>query len=105
MRTFRRAKDDSGKSDLGLTNGPGRLCEALNIDKKLNELALTNSELFIENAEKIPTKLIQATPRIGVDYAGEAALWPLRFLIRDNPFVSKSPSKARSKARKVVKNK
>lgn len=101
MRTFRRAKDDSMKSDLGLTNGPGRLCEALNIDKKLNMLELTGSELFIEDAPKIPTKLILATPRIGVDYAGEAALWPLRFLIRDNPFVSKSPAKTR----KVVKRK
>lgn len=95
MRTFRRAKDDSRKSDLGLTNGPGRLCEAMNIDKKLNMLELTGSELFIEDAPKIPTKLILATPRIGVDYAGEAALWPLRFLIRDNAFVSKTPSRKR----------
>jgi DNA-3-methyladenine glycosylase len=101
MRTFRRAKDDSRKSDLGLANGPGRLCEALNIDKKLNMLELTGSELFIEDAEKISTKLILATPRIGVDYAGESAAWPLRFLIRDNLFVSKSPSKTP----KVVKRK
>ncbi len=101
MRTFRRA----AKSDLGLANGPGRLCEAMNIDKKLNKLELTGAELFIEDSPKISTKLILATPRIGVDYAGEAALWPLRFLIGDNAFVSKSPIKARPRTHKVVKRK
>jgi hypothetical protein len=28
-------------------------------------------------------------PRVGVDYAGEAAAWPLRFAIRGNPHVSR----------------
>lgn len=80
---------------LGSTNGPGRLCKALRIDKKLNTLKLNGTELFIEDAPKISSKQIVATPRIGVDYAGESANWPLRFLIRDNAFVSKSPAKTR----------
>lgn len=98
MRTFRRYDN---KNHLGLANGPGRLCEALNIDKKLNMLPLNEGELFIEDAPKIPSKMIVATPRIGVDYAAEAASWPLRFLIRDNAFVSKSPTNSR----RVVKRK
>ncbi|NJL28683.1 MAG: DNA-3-methyladenine glycosylase, partial [Thermoanaerobaculia bacterium] len=32
---------------------------------------------------------IATGPRIGVDYAGEAATWPLRFALRGHPEVSK----------------
>lgn len=64
------------------TNGPGKLCQALAIDKKLNgENLLTSHRLWLEKGEKIDTKKIITTPRIGVDYAGEDAKLPWRFLI------------------------
>ena len=100
-----RAIEPREGGDLGLTNGPGRLCEALVIDKKLNKVKLNGSELFIEDAPNISAKQILATPRIGVDYAGESASWPLRFLIRDNAFVSKSPAKTRPRTHTVVQRK
>jgi DNA-3-methyladenine glycosylase len=85
---------------LGSTNGPGRLCRALFIDKKLNMLPLTGPELFIEDAPILERKMIVTSPRIGVDYAEEAASWHLRFFIRDNKFVSKSPSSSRKSVKR-----
>ena len=34
---------------------------------------------------------VRAVPRIGVDYAGEAAAWPLRFVVAGHPAVSVKP--------------
>lgn len=67
-----------------LTNGPAKICQALNIDKSLNGWDLTlGSKLWIENYEKIPAKSILATPRIGINYAEKEhreTLW--RFLVQ-----------------------
>ena len=46
--------------------------------------------LWIEEGDAVVTAgEIAAGPRIGVDYAGEAALWPLRFFVKDDPAVSR----------------
>ena len=52
--------------------GPGRVTRALGIDRKLNATAATRaSGLWIEDrGVRVPRRLVQATPRIGVDYAG-----------------------------------
>ncbi len=52
--------------------GPGRVTRALGIDRKLNATAATRaSGLWIEDRGfRVPRRLVQATPRIGVDYAG-----------------------------------
>lgn len=75
-----------------LTSGPAKLCEAFGIEKIHGGMDLTSksrSRLFIEDTGvKIQQRQIVATPRIGVDYAGTAARWPLRFYVRDNPHVS-----------------
>ncbi|MNS61209.1 3-methyladenine DNA glycosylase [compost metagenome] len=74
------------------TNGPGKLCKALGITKEHNALKLwkKNSEIYLcEDDFEVRENQIVACPRIGVDYAGEAALWPLRFYLRGNKFISK----------------
>jgi DNA-3-methyladenine glycosylase len=67
-----------------LTNGPAKICQALEIDKSLNGWDLTlGSKLWIENYKKIPAKSILTTPRIGINYAKDEhreALW--RFLVK-----------------------
>ncbi len=64
----------------GRTDGPGRLCKALHISKRLDGADLRGPIIFIEQTGRGPTKEeIGVGPRIGVDYAGEAAKWPLRF--------------------------
>ena len=73
-----------------LTSGPGKLTKALGIDRKLNGKFLTDTEVWLEDlGEKISLKRIEATPRIGIDYAGEDAKLPWRFTIRDNAWVSR----------------
>lgn len=67
-------------------NGPGKLCRALNIDKSLYGVDMTDSSspLYItKNAEDFD---VITTPRIGISKAVD---WPLRFFIKDNPFVSR----------------
>jgi DNA-3-methyladenine glycosylase len=53
-------------------SGPGRVTRALGIDRKLNAApAARASGLWIEDrGVRVPRRLIHATPRIGVDYAG-----------------------------------
>jgi DNA-3-methyladenine glycosylase len=55
--------------------GPGRVTRALDIDRKLNATAAARaSGLWIEDrGVRVPRRFVQATPRIGVDYAGP--LW------------------------------
>lgn len=72
------------------TNGPGRLCKALRIDKKLDGASLEGPTIFIEHAGRVPRQEeIGSGPRIGVDYAQEAAAWPLRFFWRGNSWLSR----------------
>lgn len=73
-----------------LTNGPGKLCMALSIDKSLNGEDLCGNRLFIEDVPGIKSSFnIVADKRIGIDYAGEDKDLPLRFYIENNKFVSK----------------
>jgi len=68
------------------TNGPSKLCRAMEITKELNEIDLTNpnSQIWIEEGQK-PKEVIQTT-RIGIKEATEL---PWRFYIKDNKWVSK----------------
>jgi DNA-3-methyladenine glycosylase len=81
------------------TNGPGLLCRAMHIDRRLNGVDLLGEELFVaqsagaqsagaESPGHEPIRIVKR-PRIGVDYAGNWARRLLRFYIRGNPFVSR----------------
>ncbi|MDF2447341.1 MAG: DNA-3-methyladenine glycosylase [Moraxellaceae bacterium] len=70
-------------------SGPGRLCRALQIDKSLDGLSLRSEALWIEKGERVAGEDIVSAPRIGVDYAGAAAQWPLRFYVHQHPAVSR----------------
>lgn len=65
-------------------HGPGRVTKTLGIDRRLNQTpAAPENGLWLEDrGVKLPRSKIQATPRIGVDYAG--AIWskkPWRFVV------------------------
>ena len=72
-----------------LAGGPGKICQALAIGKELDGVLLDQAPLYITKGEPVAVEEIVASPRIGVAYAGEAALWPLRFSVRGHPHVSK----------------
>ncbi|MGC3947099.1 MAG: DNA-3-methyladenine glycosylase [Chryseolinea sp.] len=72
-----------------LTSGPGKLTRALGIDRQWNGKSLFDDEVWIADSDvKLPASKIVASPRIGIDYAGEDALLPWRFYIKGNPWVS-----------------
>jgi DNA-3-methyladenine glycosylase len=75
----------------GATNGPGRLCRALGVDRRLNGHDLLGGELYLARPDRRGTRRfrIAAGPRIGVDYSGDWRHKPLRFTIADNPFLSR----------------
>ncbi len=72
----------------GLASGPGKLCQAFAIDRSLNGADLFDDVLYVEDRGE-PVPKFNATPRIGVDYAGKWKDKPYRFFIRGSEFVSK----------------
>jgi len=74
-----------GRADHELTNGPAKLCYALQINKSLNGHDLSGGELRLLSGEPVTAKDIVTTTSIGISEAKEK---PWRFYIRGNPFVS-----------------
>ena len=72
-----------------LTSGPGKLCMAMDIDRRFNGEDLLADKIWIEEYKSIESEKILTGPRIGIDYAEEFAGVPWRFWIRNNDFVSK----------------
>ncbi len=77
------------KNIEGRTQGPGLLCKAMHIDKRLNGHDLLSDDFYIADLGGPGAFRIVRRPRIGVDYAGRWAKRLLRFYIRGNSFVSK----------------
>jgi len=77
----------STRQKINLTNGPGKLCMALTIDRSLNGEDLCGSQIYIEDRNE--TLDICSSKRIGIDYAGDARDLLLRFYIQKNKYVSK----------------
>jgi DNA-3-methyladenine glycosylase len=74
------------KSDVDLTNGPGKLCTALAITGSLTGKSLQRYPLIVRRGEPIPDGKVEVTARIGIT---KSADWPLRYVVRGNPFVSR----------------
>lgn len=82
----RRIKNQNPKN---LTNGPGKLCQALKIDKKFNGYSLFKGEkLYIQDSGSSKEIKIAAGKRINIDYAEEYKHKPWRFYIKGNPYLS-----------------
>ena len=84
-----RKRRPKAKRDFDLMNGPGKLCAALDIDRRLDGEPLDGDRLFITAREsEIDESAIAVSARVGVEGAVEAAHWPLRFYLRGNRYVS-----------------
>lgn len=79
-----------GRPDLNLTSGPGKLCIALGIDRRLDGADLRGGQIWLEPGRHVSPAAIAAGPRVGIDYAREWAARPWRFWLRGNPFVSRA---------------
>ncbi|HTV39624.1 MAG TPA: DNA-3-methyladenine glycosylase [Candidatus Sulfotelmatobacter sp.] len=73
--------------------GPGLLCLALDIDRRLNGHDLLSDDFYI--AAPVNSEVFKTLkgPRIGVDYAKHWARRHLRFYIKGNPSVSRAKSR------------
>src|SRR6476659_513981 len=86
LRTSKKKLDDT------LTRGPGNVSKALGIFTRHSGLSLSDDQIFIaDDGGTFSKKEIAASPRVGVDYAGEDALLPYRFYVKGNPYVSGKP--------------
>jgi DNA-3-methyladenine glycosylase len=81
-----------GQPEKNLTNGPGKLCIALAIDRSLDSADLLGNKVWIEEGMSVPRSKIARGPRIGIDYAEEWIDKPWRLWIKGNKFVSKNPA-------------
>lgn len=81
-----------GRPETQLTNGPGKLAQALAIDKSLNgaNLCAPDGVIWIEPAPDVAPNQIMVGPRIGMGKTPEP--WysiPWRYWLKDNKFVSR----------------
>jgi DNA-3-methyladenine glycosylase len=82
-------RTNKSKAGFDLTRGPGNVSRALGIHIRHTGMSLTGNEIFIaDDGFQYPPHQVIATVRIGVDYAGEDALLPYRFIVKDNLYVS-----------------
>jgi DNA-3-methyladenine glycosylase len=86
---MRERRGSGVRRSIDLTNGPGKLCQALGIDRRFNHLSLQVPPLVIRRGENVPAAAVTVTPRIGISRSAD---WPLRWFITDNPHVSKTPA-------------
>jgi DNA-3-methyladenine glycosylase len=84
-----RERRPKAKKDWELMNGPGKICMALDIDKRFDGESLRGSRLWLTERDiTVDDEDIAVSPRIGIDNSGDAAAWPLRFFLRGNRNVS-----------------
>lgn len=78
----------SKKEVTGLSNGPGKLCKSMYITSMDNGVDLCEDSLYaVEGLEEQKFQVITTT-RVNIGYADEAMLYPWRFYIKENKYVS-----------------
>ena len=82
------SKKISGSPGLRLAAGPARLCAYLGITTALSGVSLSGPELVLSRGPRRRFDVLVG-PRVGVDYAGDAAAWPLRFAVAGCPAVTR----------------
>jgi DNA-3-methyladenine glycosylase len=74
-----------GKQGTEITNGPAKLCQAMEIDKTMNGHDLREAPLKLIMQPALPENAIMTTARVGISQAKDV---PWRFYILNNVYVS-----------------
>ncbi len=74
------------KSEVDLTNGPGKLCTALGIVGSMSGKSLQRKPVVVREGVTVPDDQVALTTRIGITRSAD---WPLRWIVKGNRFVSK----------------
>jgi DNA-3-methyladenine glycosylase len=80
--------------DRQLCSGPGRLCQAMGINRELDGVAMAESPVVVLQGDRVTPRAIAATPRIGIT---KAADWPLRFHLAGSLWTSRKEKSEGSK--------
>jgi DNA-3-methyladenine glycosylase len=72
--------------DRELCSGPGKLCQALGIDRGLDGARMSRSPVIVRPPHRGEFPQVAATPRIGITKAID---WPLRFHVVGSPWLSR----------------
>jgi len=85
------ARRTISKATRQLTGGPGVMSKAMGITKAYTGVTLLTKEspIWVEDRGfLVPEKDINASPRVGVDYAEECASWNWRFRLKNSKWTS-----------------
>lgn len=106
MRTTRGSKSTKKQKDKEMTNGPSKLCQALQISKlAFNQIDLTSSDvLWLERGSDVDSGSVISCPRINIGYAEEWKEKPLRFYVKGNDCVSVKDKAAEKQVNCDIKN-
>ena len=75
-------------SEKQLLSGPGKLCIAMDIDRKLYGQPLWGDTLWLSPGQPLPDSQVATTQRINISYAQEAIYFPYRFVEKASPYLS-----------------
>ena len=92
LDSMRERRGQVGARDVtNLTSGPGRLCQALAIDRRYDgaDLCAARSELFLKTGDRVPDAAVAISPRVNVRGDEAAVSAPWRFYVEGNPYVSR----------------
>ncbi|MBM7712725.1 DNA-3-methyladenine glycosylase [Enterococcus xiangfangensis] len=78
-----------GRASTALSDGPGKLVEALGISRELYGASIFSSPLHLVPEKRRIPKEIDALPRIGIPNKGIWTERPLRYVVRGNPYITK----------------
>jgi len=81
------------KSGFDLTNGPGKMTQAMAINMSEYGTSIERPPVYISTTESKEPKMILETPRIGIPNKEEWTNAPLRFIVGKNPYVSRRRGK------------
>lgn len=84
------SKRRKGIEGYTITNGPGKLCQALGITRSNDSNILFNKRqrVWIGDNKTLLQDEILSGPRVGIAYAEECAHYPWRFRVKGNPWTS-----------------
>ena len=86
MELMAKRRGRFNPEEISLTNGPGKLSQALGIERVHNHLSAWKKPLYVQAAKREGT--IGVTTRIGITEGSEL---PLRFYLKDSPYLSVKP--------------
>lgn len=90
LDTIKKNRHIKSPKNEELSNGPGKLAQALKIDKEFNGYNLVDGEeLYVEADNSNTIYKVETSTRVNIDYAEEYKTKPWRFYIKGNSYVSR----------------